>query len=264
MRNLLLSGIALLATAVPALAQTSLGGGGLTTGSLGSLAGGSSGLGASTLGGSGLGGTGSIIGGTSSSSTGGSFLGATAGTSTGRTGGGAQTVGSTSPFGVYYGEPRSLGIAGNNGTLPTNPTFGVPLYSVTGIGSTSGGSTFGGLAGAGGSTGGSAIATTGTVNATSYGIRRVPSYYTELGFDRRITPPTQVQANLQQMYAHTSRLSTPGAIRVDVDGQVVVLRGTVANDRERRLAESLARLTPGVHDIRNELGVRSASASSAP
>ena len=100
------------------------------------------------------------------------------------------------------GEPLSMGIANSSGTLPTTPTIGTPLYSVTGTSSGSN-STYGGLAGAGGSSGGSAIAATGTVNATSVGVRRAPSYVTTLGFDYAGPPPDRIRSELQQIYAHT-------------------------------------------------------------
>ena len=35
----------------------------------------------------------------------------------------------------------------------------------------------------------------------------------------------------------------------------MVLQGVVASDKERRLAEGLVRVTPGVRDVRNELVV---------
>jgi osmotically-inducible protein OsmY len=40
------------------------------------------------------------------------------------------------------------------------------------------------------------------------------------------------------------------------EGEAVVLRGVVGSDRERALAEAVARLTPGVFNIRNELEVK--------
>jgi hypothetical protein len=161
------------------------------------------------------------------------------------------------------GNPLSMGIPNSSGTLPTTPTIGVPLYTVTGTG-TSGGSTYGGLAGAGGSSAGSAVTSTGSVNATSVGVRRAPSYVTALAFEYKGQPPDQVRAELQELLSHSARLSTRDNIRVDVDGQFVVLRGTVANEHDRRLAEALARLTPGVHDLRNELGVGAATAATGP
>ena len=57
----------------------------------------------------------------------------------------------------------------------------------------------------------------------------------------------------------SSRLKSKDSIRVASDGNVVILQGTVTNDHERRLAESLVRLTPGVRQVRNELQVRGAA-----
>jgi osmotically-inducible protein OsmY len=50
--------------------------------------------------------------------------------------------------------------------------------------------------------------------------------------------------------------SLPGAKQVQVllaDGGLVVLRGTVPTERERRLAELMAKLQPGVKRVKNEL-----------
>jgi hypothetical protein len=262
----LLSGVALLLSAVPATAQSGLGGGSLGGGIGGGLTGGglSSGLGGSGI----LGGTGSFIGGSSlggTSGAGGGFLGATSGTSSNRSGtSGRQSIGSTSFMGPYYGNPLSLGIAGSNGTLPTSPTFGTTLYTVTGTsGGASGGSSYGGLAGSTGSVGGTATAATNTMGASSVGIRRAPAYATTLGFQPRFEAPARVQANVQQYLARSERLPSRGDIRVEVDGPTVVLRGAVADEHERRLAEALARLTPGVRDLRNELNVRGGSTAAA-
>jgi len=43
---------------------------------------------------------------------------------------------------------------------------------------------------------------------------------------------------------------------VGLEGGSLVLRGIVNDDHERRLAEAVARMTPGVRDLRNELAVR--------
>jgi hypothetical protein len=42
---------------------------------------------------------------------------------------------------------------------------------------------------------------------------------------------------------------------IDMDGRTAILRGTVATDRDRRLAERLLMLEPGVDSVRNELTV---------
>jgi hypothetical protein len=274
MRNLLLSGVALLVSALPALAQSSGGsrtggsGLGLSSGGLGGGGlGGSSGAGGSfiggSLGGGGLGSSGGGLGGG-----GGSFLGATSG-STGNTssrgsGSGTQAVGTTTFLGPYYGNPLSMGIANSSGTLPTSPTFGTALITVAGTGGTGGSSsTYGGLAGSGG-TGGASITSSTTTSGSSVGIRRAPAYSTTLGFAYKPSAPTQAQADLRQAISNSSRLTSRGTIRVDVEGPTVVLRGMVADDHERRLAEAMARLTPGVRELRNELGVREAAASNNP
>ena len=58
------------------------------------------------------------------------------------------------------------------------------------------------------------------------------------------------------MIARSSSLASARSIQVLVDGGVVLLRGRVNDERERRLAENLVWLTPGVGEVRNELQVR--------
>jgi osmotically-inducible protein OsmY len=53
----------------------------------------------------------------------------------------------------------------------------------------------------------------------------------------------------------TDRLPSRAGIRVVGAGDVVVLQGKVSDDHERRLAEMIIRLTPGVREISNELEV---------
>jgi hypothetical protein len=159
-------------------------------------------------------------------------------------------------MGPYFANPLSLGIVGSNGSTPTTPTFGIALYNVTGLGTGGTTSTYGGMAGASGSVGGSTPGYPGIIGASSAGVRRAPAFTTALGFTYAPAPPSRVQTDLQQLFANSERLPSRGNIRVEVDGPTIVLRGTVADDHERRLAEALARLTPGVRDLRNELSVR--------
>jgi len=42
---------------------------------------------------------------------------------------------------------------------------------------------------------------------------------------------------------------------VEAQGEVIVLRGRVADEDERRLVEGMVRLEPGVHEVRNELEI---------
>ena len=63
--------------------------------------------------------------------------------------------------------------------------------------------------------------------------------------------------DFQQAVAVSTDLSKPNnRVQLVLDGNVVVLRGVVQDDRERALAETLASLTPGVRSVRNELAVR--------
>jgi osmotically-inducible protein OsmY len=71
-------------------------------------------------------------------------------------------------------------------------------------------------------------------------------------------PPTltRLQTDLQQIISQSSTLTSKDAIKIKLDGKVFVLEGTVPNDRERRLAEGMLRLTPGVRQVRNSLVVK--------
>ena len=42
---------------------------------------------------------------------------------------------------------------------------------------------------------------------------------------------------------------------MEAAGNVIVLRGKVASEDERRLVEGMVRLEPGVHDVQNDLEV---------
>jgi osmotically-inducible protein OsmY len=55
------------------------------------------------------------------------------------------------------------------------------------------------------------------------------------------------------MFDRSSMLANPRGIDVRMDGNVVVLRGTVRDEDEAKTAEGMVRLTPGVLTVRNEL-----------
>jgi hypothetical protein len=71
----------------------------------------------------------------------------------------------------------------------------------------------------------------------------------------RVVPSVQA-ANLQAQIARTSSITVPANINVGVDGGTIVLRGQVASPDERRIAENVLRLAPGVTNLRNELQVQ--------
>jgi hypothetical protein len=223
-------------------------GGGLGGSSLGGGLGGSSGFGTNT-GGLGSSGFGNNTGGLSSNTT------ARPGTgSTGRTG--SQSYGTTSFLGTNYGNPLSLGVYTANGTAAMS--FGKPLYTISSTTTTTTGAGGRTLGGAGG-LGGTASISGGSQSFTSSGtgvVRRAPAYVATLGFRSTPPPPLQLQADLQGVISRSGQLPSKDGIQVGIEDGVVVLRGAVADDAERRLAEGMLRLTPGVHEVRNDITVR--------
>lgn len=291
---LALAGVILLLSAGQAAAQTITGqtigsGGAVTTSTAGggnfggtstisnNGGGGSSSFGRSggssgssgSFGGSSFGSSGSVTGansmsnpftGTNGRSNGITFNGQsiTAGGTAGRPGVGSTA--STGPtagnlFAPYYNNPLAMGILN-----ATNSTFGQPIYNSTtgGVGGTVGGRV-GGLTGQGGIAGISGIGQAGlnSVGGSSIGIRRAPVYFTTLGYTlpRPFVAPLTVRNDLQLALGRTTMLPSREGLQVLMDGQTVVLRGRVADDRERRLAENVLRLSPGVRAIRNEIEV---------
>jgi hypothetical protein len=262
--------------------------GGTSFGGLGSSGFGSSGLGSSGFGSSGFGssGFGSSSGGFGFGNTGSSMGAGARGGNIGASASfrpGTAQYGSSSFLGAYYGNPLSLGLVGSNGQVATTATFGQPLYNTTsgaglygntgGYGALGGRTTglgalggrgvgaLGALGGSGalGGQGGTASVATGAQNFTPAGVgvvRRAPAAVASLGFSYTPPPASQLVAGIQDVIARSSQLPSKNGIQVALDGPVVVLQGTVADDAERSLAEGMIRLTPGVHDVRNELVVR--------
>lgn len=236
---ILLAGFAFQVLLSPAHAQAPTGGGG-----------GSTGGGGGSTGGAARGGTG---GGTQASSgnfapTAGIGFGAASPSLQGNTGnvrGGAGTnviPTQPNPFRSYFGNPLGIGMSGTTTTNAPKAAFGQPLFGAV----TS--STAADQAGDSGA--GSGFST--------IGMRKAPSYVTVLSDDIPLIqhPPADLQRNLKEVLRRSTTLKGKDSIAVTVnDDAIVILRGLVPTDRERRLAESLIRLTPGVVDVQNELTV---------
>lgn len=62
-------------------------------------------------------------------------------------------------------------------------------------------------------------------------------------------------AQLTRRLTKLPALAAVGPIEVQAEGQTVILRGQVATDSDRALAEEIALLEPGVAAVRNELAV---------
>jgi hypothetical protein len=238
--------------------------------------GGGGGMGGGTGGtGGGFGGTGGTGGGGSSFTGGGgsSFTGSSGSTFTGssgtslfgtttvpgRTGAGGRVTGgsgavqisSTNFLSSTYANPLYTGRPGSSNISPlSGGGFGQPSFgtvSTTGAGGRTGTTGLGGRTAGGTATIGSNLLTAGTqVN--------VPiSFVTVMRFSAPQVQSSRLQADLQGMFNRSAAFRLPAGVRVEVDGATVILRGRVADDDERRLAEGMVRMEPGVREVRNEL-----------
>jgi hypothetical protein len=63
---------------------------------------------------------------------------------------------------------------------------------------------------------------------------------------------------VQNHLARIPQLKNPGSVKVEMEGQVAILRGAVSSQHERDLVARLVLLEPGIADVRNELQVASA------
>lgn len=91
--------------------------------------------------------------------------------------------------------------------------------------------------------------TTGTQATAQF---RVPL---RLGFEPQIVQPQRFNTQVSGRLTKISGLSRVGSINATLEGRTAVLRGTVATEADRQLAEGLARLEPEVMAVRNELVV---------
>ena len=69
---------------------------------------------------------------------------------------------------------------------------------------------------------------------------------------------TERQSSLAEVPAVLSRLPLPErlkGINANVEENTIVLTGSVATESDKRLAEKIVRLEPGVHSVRNELQI---------
>lgn len=83
-----------------------------------------------------------------------------------------------------------------------------------------------------------------------------------LGFAPTLAP-ARFNATVSQRLTRIPGLARVGSINATLEGQTAVLRGTVATEADRQLAEGLARLEPEVMAVRNELVVAEAAATGA-
>ena len=149
----------------------------------------------------------------------------------------------SNPFKTTYINPYAVGLVpstGATGKTTSNKVFGQPVYSTT--------------------TTISNLSSLANSNNSGFGFTTVnqpkgPHYTTSLADDiPLITRSAEVQQKeLIDLLARSSRIKSKDRMRIDIQGAVVVLSGEAANEHDRRLAESLLRLTPGVVAVDNRL-----------
>jgi len=104
---------------------------------------------------------------------------------------------------------------------------------------------------------------TGTTTPTATSsVSTPPRFVTGIGFRYQPMTPSQLQVDAQRTLANVTSLNPGREINVALENGTLVLRGTVADDDDRRLAEAIVRMVPGVHDVVNQLQARNAVAQS--
>ncbi|MFH1264503.1 MAG: BON domain-containing protein [Planctomycetota bacterium] len=79
-----------------------------------------------------------------------------------------------------------------------------------------------------------------------------------LGFSVPRPNPAQLalkSSNLATQLEKSSWLQTQSPVEVSIESGTAILRGVVATDHDRRLAERMARLQPGIRQVENQLTV---------
>jgi hypothetical protein len=99
----------------------------------------------------------------------------------------------------------------------------------------------------------------GVTAFSTFGTYRAPPYVTTLGDTVPLVShaATDMERKLEGILLNSSALQKVRNLDVSVNSEGVVLRGQVNTAKERRLAESMVRLTPGVRVVRNELTIAS-------
>src|SRR5207302_131457 len=93
---------------------------------------------------------------------------------------------------------------------------------------------------------------------------RAVAFQTIVGYPMPPGEPARMRADLQGVIAQTSALPSRAGIQTLEQGNAIVLRGSVGSEQERRLAEAIVRLTPGVFNVRNELEIPEAAPPPKP
>jgi len=164
----------------------------------------------------------------------------------------SSSLNASNPFSRTVGNPLYAGRVGS--TVESAPGgFGTPTYPATAAGRTGGTGAVSVGGRTGGATGGSSTATSFTPSTPNTAIR--VRYTAGLKFPTRAVAGNELQGQLREVLDRSGSLSAAGKVEVVVEDRVVILRGSAADDDERKLIEGMLRMTPGVREIRNELRI---------
>ena len=113
---------------------------------------------------------------------------------------------------------------------------------------------------------GSAGGGRGTTRGTNAGTQnnrqsdRRAQYVTRIDFVPTAAPATST-VDVAKVVEQSLAPLVPQGATVTFDGSTVVLKGSVASEGDRKLAQQMALLEPGVRSVRNELAVQVSSSS---
>jgi hypothetical protein len=98
------------------------------------------------------------------------------------------------------------------------------------------------------------------------GVPAVPRIPARLRAAFEFPPPnaTRVSTQLARRLAGTPSIHSLTPIQVEVQGRSAILRGQVASEHDRDLAEQMARLEAGIEQVHNELVVAGSSPAQEP
>jgi hypothetical protein len=85
----------------------------------------------------------------------------------------------------------------------------------------------------------------------------------QVNFDYPLPATADVEASLSRQMLRIPGMERLGPIEVSVAGQTAILRGAVASEHQRDVAEQLVLLEPGIREVQNELYIAAPAAASS-
>ena len=177
---------------------------------------------------------------------------------------GLYTDSTLSSGGTSAGNPNSSSSSSTSSSTVPKPaasffkttTFGQPLYTIQ-TNTARGGTATVRSGTAGGGLGGTATTTTGPNSfGSAISGTRYPHIGTTMKFTTKPIGADQFRGDLADLIQRSSTIKAKDAVRIEVDGGFVRLRGTVTDDDERRLVVNLISMAEHVRGVVNELEVK--------